>query len=163
MKIFKANLGHLLLFWFCIFQLHTTAQQKHIFSLGKNDFLLDGKPFQIISGEMHPARIPRQYWRHRIQMAKAMGCNTIAAYVFWNYHEPREGEFDFTTANHDLAKFFRTVAEEKMWAILRPGPYVCAEWDFGGIPPYLLKDPELKVRAMYPRYMQAAERYMARL
>ena len=60
---------------------------KHRFSLNKQEFLLDGKPMQIISGEMHPARIPREYWRHRIQMAKAMGCNTIAAYVFWNYHE----------------------------------------------------------------------------
>ncbi len=135
----------------------------HTFSLGREDFLLDGKPFQIVSCEMHPARIPVEYWRQRIQMAKAMGCNTIAAYIFWNYHETTEGHFDFTTANHDLAKFFRLVKQEGLWAILRPGPYVCAEWDFGGLPPYLLKDSELRIRGLYPRYMQAAERYMAAL
>lgn len=139
------------------------AGPAHTFALGPNDFLLDGKPFQIISCEMHPARIPAEYWQHRIQMAKAMGCNTVAAYIFWNYHETDEGKFDFTTTNHDLARFFELVKAEGMWALLRPGPYVCAEWDFGGIPPYLLKDPELRVRGMYPRYMKAAERYMAAL
>ena len=133
------------------------------FTLGQDDFLLDGKPYQIISCEMHPARIPVEYWQQRIQMAKAMGCNTVAAYIFWNYHETSEGRFDFTTANRDLAKFFALVKQEGMLAILRPGPYVCAEWDFGGIPPYLLKDPELRVRGLYPRYMKAAERYMAQL
>lgn len=135
----------------------------HTFKLSSDDFLLDGKPLQIISCEMHPARIPVEYWSQRIQMAKAMGCNTVAAYIFWNYHETTEGRFDFTTTNHDLATFFKMVKDAGMWALLRPGPYVCAEWDFGGIPPYLLKDPDLRVRGMYPRYMQAAERYMAQL
>ena len=139
------------------------AEPVRTFTLGKDDFLLDGKPYQFISCEMHPARIPVEYWQQRIQMAKAMGCNTVAAYIFWNYHETSEGRFDFTTANRDLAKFFQLVKQEGMLAILRPGPYVCAEWDFGGIPPYLLKDPELRVRGLYPRYMQAAERYMAQL
>ncbi len=106
----------------------------HSFTLSKTDFLLDGKPFQIISGEMHPARIPVEYWRHRIQMAKAMGCNTIAAYVFWNYHESEPGKFDFQTENHNIAQFIRIVKEEGMYLILRPGPYVCAEWEFGGLP-----------------------------
>ena len=135
----------------------------HAFALGRDEFLLDGRPFQIVSCEIHPARIPVEYWAQRIQMAKAMGCNTVAAYIFWNYHETTEGRFDFTTTNHDLAKFFTSVKDAGMWALLRPGPYVCAEWDFGGIPPYLLKDPDLRVRGMYPRYMQAAERYMAQL
>jgi len=76
--------------------------QKHTFVLGTNDFILDGKPFRIIGGEIHPARIPAEYWRHRIQMAKAMGCNTIAVYIFWNYHESSEGVFDFSTGNHNL-------------------------------------------------------------
>jgi beta-galactosidase len=137
--------------------------RRHLFSLGASDFLLDGAPLEVISCEMHPARIPAEYWQHRIRMAKAMGCNTIAAYIFWNYHEPVEGQFDFATGNHDIARFVRTVQEEGLWVILRPGPYVCAEWDFGGIPPYLLRDPELKVRCLYPRYMQAAERYIERL
>jgi beta-galactosidase len=139
------------------------AQSKHIFSFGKNDFLLDGKPFQIISGEMHPARIPREYWRHRIQMAKAMGCNTIAAYVFWNYHEIKPGVFDFRTGNHDIAEFIRICRQEKMWVLLRPGPYVCAEWDFGGLPTYLLKIPDIKVRCRDPRYIVAVKKYVSRL
>ena len=136
---------------------------KHTFTLGVSEFLLDEKPFQIISGEMHPARIPAEYWRHRIKMAKAMGCNTIAAYIFWNYHEPSEGVYDFSTGNHNLAGFIKTAQEEDMWVIIRPGPYVCAEWELGGIPPYLLRIPDIKLRCMDPRYMAAAERYIARL
>ncbi len=136
---------------------------KHSFAFSNTDFMLDGKPYQILSGEMHPARIPAEYWRHRIQMAKAMGCNTIAAYVFWNYHETAEGVYDFSTGNKDLAKFISIAQEEGMWVLLRPGPYVCAEWDFGGIPTYLLKIPDIKVRCMDPRYMKAVENYFAKL
>lgn len=136
---------------------------SHTFSLGASEFVLDGKPMQMISCEMHPARIPVEYWPHRIRMAKAMGCNTIAAYIFWNYHEPREGVFDFTTGNRNVAGFVRAVQAEGLWVLLRPGPYVCAEWDFGGIPPYLLRYPDLKVRCLDPRYMTAAERYIDRL
>ncbi|MGC1389989.1 MAG: beta-galactosidase family protein [Bacteroidales bacterium] len=146
------------------FSFSVRAQKpKHNFKLGTTEFLLDGQPFQIISGEMHPARIPVEYWRHMIVMAKAMGCNTIAAYVFWNYQEPEEGVYDFTTGNHNLAEFFKIVQEEGMWLILRPGPYDCAEWDLGGIPPYLLRIPDIKLRCMDPRYMAAAERYIAKL
>ncbi|SHM70280.1 beta-galactosidase [Chitinophaga jiangningensis] len=136
------------------------AQSKHTFALGKSEFLLDGKPYQIISGEMHPARIPHQYWRHRIQMAKAMGCNTIAAYVFWNYHETEKGKFDFTTTNHNIAEFVKIAQEEGMWVMLRPGPYVCAEWEFGGLPSYLLQTPDIKVRCMDPRYIENVQRYV---
>lgn len=144
--------------------LQTEAQKgKHTFTLGETEFLLDGKPYQIISGELHPSRIPAEYWRHRIQMAKAMGCNTISVYLFWNYHEAREGEYDFTTGNRNIAEFFRLVQEEGMWLIVRPGPYVCAEWELGGIPPYLLRIPDIKFRCMDPRYMAAAEKYITRL
>lgn len=139
------------------------AQTRHSVAFGGQEFLLDGKPFQIISGEIHPARVPREYWQHRIRMAKAMGCNTIAAYIFWNYHEAEPGVFDFETDNRDLREFFRLVQEEGMWALLRPGPYVCAEWEFGGIPPYLLRVPDIKVRCMDPRYMAAVKRYLKRL
>ncbi|MCX5762033.1 MAG: beta-galactosidase [Gemmatimonadetes bacterium] len=135
----------------------------HTFALSATDFLLDGAPFQIKSGEMHPGRIPAMYWRHRIRMAKAMGLNTIAAYIFWNHHEESEGHFDFTTGNRDIARFIRMAQDEGMWVLLRPGPYVCAEWDFGGLPPYLLRDPELRIRSLSPRYFAAAERYLARL
>ncbi len=141
----------------------TSAQQTHSFALGNDDFLMDGKPFQIISGEMHPARIPAEYWLHRIQMAKAMGCNTIAVYIFWNYHESTPGQFDFKTENRNIAEFIRLCQQEGMWVLLRPGPYVCAEWDFGGLPSYLLKIPDIKVRCMDPRYMSAVKGYIERL
>jgi len=138
-------------------------QGAHAFALGAHDFLLDGKPFQIVSGELHPARIPREYWEHRIRMAKAMGCNTIAAYMFWNYHEREPGVFDFATGNRDIAAFIRLVQAEGMYVLVRPGPYVCAEWDFGGLPPYLLRIPDIKVRCSDSRYMEAVGRYVARL
>lgn len=141
----------------------TIQAQRHVFSLSPATFLLDGKPLQIISGELHPARIPKEYWRHRIRMAKAMGCNTIAAYIFWNYHEQKEGVFDFSTENRDIAAFIRICKEEGMWVLLRPGPYVCAEWDFGGLPAYLLKTADIKLRCMDPRYMKAVQRYIAQL
>lgn len=137
--------------------------KTHTFKLEKSEFLLDGKPFQIISGEMHPARIPVEYWRHRVQMAKAMGCNTIAAYVFWNYHETEPGVFDFQTGNHNIAQFVKIVQEEGMFLMLRPGPYVCAEWDLGGLPAYLLSIPDIKVRCMDPRYTEAVSRYIKTL
>ncbi len=139
------------------------AQKKHSFSLSSNDFLLDGKSFQFISGEMHPARIPKEYWRHRIQMAKAMGCNTIAAYIFWNYHETKRGVFDFKSENRDIASFIKICQQEGMWVLIRPGPYVCAEWDFGGLPAYLLKIPDLKIRCMDTRYMNAVTVYINHL
>ena len=145
------------------FSLSLFAQQKHTFSLSKNDFLLDGKPFQIISGEMHPARIPKEYWRNRIQMAKAMGCNTIAVYVFWNYLETSKGNWDFSSENRNIAAFITLCKEEGMLVLLRPGPYVCAEWDFGGLPPYLLQTPNIKLRCMNSTYMSAVTRYVEHL
>lgn len=135
----------------------------HTFTIGRGAFLLDGKPLQIIAGEMHYARIPREYWRHRLRMAKAMGLNTIATYVFWNYHEIRPGVFDFHSGNRDLVEFVREAQQEGLWVILRPGPYVCAEWDFGGIPPYLLRSPAVHVRSNDPRYQRAAARYLRAL
>src|ERR1700760_2803124 len=97
----------LFLFLLFIATCFSQAQQAHNFSLTPANFLLDGKPFQIISGEMHPARIPYEYWRQRIKMAKAMGCNTIAIYIFWNYHETSPGVFDFKTGNHNVAEFIK--------------------------------------------------------
>lgn len=153
----------LLLITFALGGCNNEKKPVHSFELGHSQFLLDGKPFQMISGEMHPARIPREYWRHRIQMAKAMGCNTIAAYIFWNYQEPGEGVFDFKTGNHDITAFLDICKDEGLWVLWRPGPYVCAEWEFGGIPPYLLRYPDLKVRCMDPRYFDAAKRYLTKM
>ena len=139
------------------------SPQSHSFTLGREDFLYDGKPLQVISGEMHPARIPAIYWRHRIQMAKAMGCNTIAAYLFWNYLESEPGKFDLKSENRDFGKFVRICQEEGMHVILRPGPYVCAEWELGGIPPYLLRTPDIKLRCSDPRYLKAVDRYVGKI
>jgi beta-galactosidase len=137
--------------------------QSHEFSFDRSGFMLDHKPFQIISGEIHPARVPEVYWRHRIQMAKAMGCNTIAAYIFWNYHELKPNEFDFTSGNRNIAGFIRLCQEEGMWVLLRPGPYVCAEWDLGGIPYFLLSIPDIRIRCMDSRYFAEVKDYINRL
>jgi len=136
---------------------------QHTFALGTNDYLLDGKPFQIIGGEMHPARIPREYWRHRIRMAKAMGINTIPIYVFWNQHEEQEGKFDFTTGERNIGEFIDIAREEGEWIILRGGPYVCGEWDFGGLPWWLLRTPDIKLRCSDPRFTGPVARYLHEL
>ncbi|MEO7213990.1 glycoside hydrolase family 35 protein [Mucilaginibacter sp.] len=131
----------------------------HTFAFGDNDFLLDGKPLQMISGEMHYTRIPREYWRERMKMAKAMGLNTIGTYVFWNAHEMVQGKYDFT-GNNDIAEFVRIAKEEGLWVVLRPSPYVCAEWEFGGYPWWLLKDKDMKVRSKDGPFINAYRSYM---
>jgi len=135
---------------------------QHSFRVEGGKFVLDGKPFQIIAGEMHYARIPREYWRARLRMAKAMGLNTISVYVFWNFHEPRPGEYDFT-GQHDVAEFVREAWTEGLWVNLRPGPYSCAEWEWGGFPAWLMKDPGTVVRSTDPRFMLPARRWLLRL
>ncbi len=139
----------------------------HTFAFGGENgeqFLLDGRPFQIRGGEMHPSRIPAEYWRHRIRMAKAMGLNAASIYVLWNDHEREEGKYDFSTGSRDLGAFLKIAKEEGLWVVLRPGPYCCAEWDFGGIPTYLLRYPDLKLRTMEDaRYTKAVARYLHEL
>ncbi len=127
-----------------------------------NEFLLGGKRFQIISGEMHYTRIPRPYWHDRLQKARAMGLNSITTYVFWNVHEPRPGVFDFSGQN-DLAEFIREAQSAGLNVILRPGPYVCAEWELGGYPSWLLKDRSLTLRSTDPKYTAAVDAWLARL
>ncbi len=131
----------------------------HTFGWHGRHFLLDGKPFQILSGEMHYARIPRPYWRDRLKKLKAMGLNTVSSYMFWNFHEPRSGEFDFA-GRHDAAAFVRAAQQEGLWVILRLGPYSCAEWDFGGFPAWLLATRDIRVRSTDPRFLNAARRYL---
>jgi len=133
---------------------------KHTFAIGANDFLLDGQRFQIRCGEIHAPRVPPEYWRHRLQMAKAMGLNTVCAYLFWNLHEPRPGEFNWSY-EADAAQFCSIAQEEGLWVILRPGPYACAEWEMGGTPWWLLKHDDIKLRTRDPRYIGAAKRYFA--
>jgi beta-galactosidase len=138
------------------------AQQRHRFALGDSVFLLDNKPFQMISGEMHYSRIPREAWRQRMRMARAMGLNTIGTYVFWNVQEPEKGKFDFT-GNNDIAAFVRTAREEGLWVVLRPSPYVCAEWEFGGYPYWLQNEKGLVVRSKERRYLEEYRRYLLAL
>jgi beta-galactosidase len=133
------------------------------FELKNGNFELNGKPFVIISGEMHYERTPHQYWRHRLRMAKAMGLNTIATYVFWNVHEPEKGKWDFA-GDADLVKFIKTAQEEGLYILLRPGPYACAEWEFGGYPYWLLNEKTdgkpLLIRSTDPNYLKYAGLYM---
>ncbi len=134
----------------------------HHFGVEGSHFVLDGQPFQIISGEMHYLRVPREYWRERLKMARAMGLNTISTYVFWNMHEPRPGTFDFR-GNRDLAEFIRMAQEEGLYVILRPGPYACAEWDLGGYPAWLLAYPDMVLRSNTEKFMTPAVRFLHRL
>lgn len=135
---------------------------KAQFSFGgeaNGQFMLNGKPFQIRSGEMHPQRIPRSHWQQRIRAAKAMGLNTIAFYTFWNALEKKDGNWDFSGIN-DIAAFIDLCREEGMWVLFRPGPYTCGEWDLGGLPIYLIKDLPVNLRTTKnAAYMKAAERY----
>lgn len=132
---------------------------KHSFVVGTNDFLLDGQRFQIRCGEIHAPRVPREYWRDRLQMCKAMGLNTVCAYLFWNLHEPRPGEFNWS-GQADAAEFCRIAQAEGLWVILRPGPYACAEWEMGGIPWWLLKHDDIRLRTRDPRFIGAAKNYL---
>jgi beta-galactosidase len=135
------------------------AQNTHTFTLADSAFMLDGKPFQMISGEMHYPRIPREAWRARMKMAKAMGLNTIGTYVFWNVQEPQKGKFDFT-GNNDVAEFVKIAKEEGLWVILRPSPYVCAEWEFGGYPYWLQNEKGLVVRSKEAKYLEQYKTYI---
>ena len=134
----------------------------HSFGVSDREFLMDGKPFQIISGEIHYTRIPREYWRDRLEKARAMGLNTITTYAFWNVHEPRPGVFDFSGQN-DIAGFIREAQAEGLNVILRPGPYVCGEWELGGYPSWLLKDRDVRLRSTEPKYTAAVRAWFARL
>jgi beta-galactosidase len=138
------------------------APPAHGLAIAQGQFMLDGKPFRIIAGDMHYVRIPREYWRARLKMAKAMGLNTITTYVFWNAHEVVPGQYDFSGQN-DIAEFIREAQQEGLYVILRPGPYVCSEWDLGGLPAWLLKDRDARIRSTDPRFMQPAQRWLHRL
>ncbi|MBR2153447.1 MAG: beta-galactosidase [Bacteroidaceae bacterium] len=126
---------------------------KGTFEAGKGTFLLNGKPFVVKAAEVHYPRIPQPYWEHRIKMCKALGMNTICIYVFWNIHEQKEGEFDFT-GNNDVAQFCRLAQKNGMYVIVRPGPYVCAEWEMGGLPWWLLKKKDIRLREQDPYFME---------
>jgi beta-galactosidase len=145
-----------------IVSVSTSEAYPHTFKLSGDQFLLNGKSFQIISGEMHFARIPRQYWRARLKMAKAMGLNTVCTYVFWNLEEPEKGKFNFK-GNADVAEFARMAQQEGLWVIVRPSAYACAEWEFGGYPYWLLKEKNMKVRSRDPEFLELMKAYYEQL
>ena len=126
------------------------------------DFLLDGAKFTILSGTIHYFRIPEAYWRDRLLKLKACGLNTVETYTCWNLHERREGEFDFS-GNLDLACFLRTARELGLYVILRPGPYICAEWDWGGLPSWLMNYPNMKLRCYDELFLEKLRRYYREL
>ena len=135
---------------------------QHTASADSTHFLLDGKPFQIISGEMHYPRVPRAYWKDRLQKLKAMGLNSVTTYVFWNAHEATPGHYDFTGQN-DIAEFIREAQQAGLYVILRPGPYICAEWELGGYPAWLLKDRSIVLRSLAAKLATATDAWFTQL
>ncbi|MCO4292199.1 beta-galactosidase [Solitalea sp. MAHUQ-68] len=154
----------LLTLLFSVICMQLFAQKpKHTFKIEQGEFVYDGKPIQIHSGEMHFARVPHEYWRHRLKMMKAMGLNAVASYVFWNYHEVAPGVWDFKTENRNISEFIKIAGEEGLMVILRPGPYACAEWEYGGYPWFLQNVEGLEVRRNNPKFLAACNEYIKHL
>ncbi len=128
------------------------------FTIHDSRFFLDGKPFRILAGAMHYFRVPPTYWQDRLLKLRAMGLNTVETYVAWNLHEPQPGTFRFD-AGLDLVRYLTIAAELGLYAIVRPGPYICSEWDLGGLPAWLLADPGMRLRCLHPPYLQAVDRF----
>ncbi|NXN17899.1 GLBL2 protein, partial [Indicator maculatus] len=129
---------------------------------GGSQFLLEGTPFRVFGGSVHYFRVPREYWEDRMLKMKACGLNTLTTYVPWNLHEPERGKFDFSQ-NLDLEAFLSLAAKNGLWVILRPGPYICSEWDLGGLPSWLLQDPEMHLRTTYKGFTEAVDAYFDHL
>ena len=155
----KKPLLYLLILVVAVLGSSCSQSSEGTFEVGKNTFLLNGKPFVVKAAEIHYPRIPKEYWEHRIKMCKALGMNTICLYVFWNFHEPEEGRYDFA-GQKDIAAFCRLAQENGMYVIVRPGPYVCAEWEMGGLPWWLLKKKDIKLREQDPYYMERVKLFL---
>lgn len=134
----------------------------HTMRIADGKFLFDEKPVQFLCGEMHYFRIPKELWRDRLHKARVMGLNCVSAYVFWSFHEREPGIFDFT-GPADVAEFVKIAQEEGLFVFLRPGPYVCAEYDFGGYPYWLQNIKGMKWRANDPKFLDCMERYLQAL
>ncbi|KAM8903212.1 beta-galactosidase-1-like protein 2 isoform 4-T5 [Spinachia spinachia] len=127
-----------------------------------SQFTLEGEPFRLLGGSVHYFRVPRAYWEDRLLKMKACGLNTLTTYVPWNLHEPERGVFDFED-QLDLEAYLRLAGRLGLWVILRPGPYICAEWDLGGLPSWLLRDQHMKLRTTYPRFTDAVDSFFDQL
>lgn len=128
----------------------------------KEEFLLDGKPVKLLSGAIHYFRIMPEYWENCFYNLKAMGFNTVETYIPWNIHEPEEGVFDFS-GNKDVVRFVRLAQSMGLMVILRPTPFICAEWEFGGLPSWLLRYPDMKVRTNTPLFLSKVDAYYKEL
>lgn len=135
--------------------------KQHSFTI-EDQFYLSGKPIKIISGAIHYFRVVPEYWQDRLEKLQALGCNTVETYIPWNMHEPREGEYNFS-GMYDVRKFIQTAQKLGLYVILRPSPYICAEWEFGGLPFWLLRDGDMKLRFNYAPYLEKIDRYYKRL
>lgn len=131
---------------------------RHSFTATEGTFKLNGKPFIVKAAELHYPRIPKPYWDNRIKLCKALGMNTVCLYVFWNVHESQPDKFDFNGQN-DLRAFVMLCKENDMKVILRPGPYVCAEWEMGGLPWWLLKKKDIRLRENDPYFLERVEKF----
>ena len=127
--------------------------------IGTDHIYINGKPDKIMSGAMHYFRIVPQYWKDRLLKLKELGCNCVETYLCWNLHEKREGEFDFS-GWLDFGAFLEEAKELGLYAIVRPGPYICSEWDFGGMPWWLLKDQNIQLRCSDPGFLQKITPYL---
>ena len=124
----------------------------------KDDFYLNGERFKLISGSIHYFRVPPDYWRDRLVKLKNMGCNTVETYIPWNGHEPHKGKFCFTGL-YDVEAFVRLAQSLGLWVMLRPSPYICAEWEFGGLPAWLLQQDGMRLRCSDPAYLAHVREY----
>ena len=122
------------------------------------DFYLDGKKFNIYSGAIHYFRVPHEYWRDRLLKLKAAGFNTVETYVAWNVHQPEEDRWCFED-QADVVRFIQTAQEVGLYVIVRPGPYICAEWDFGGLPAWLLRHEQIRLRCYDEPYITYVQKY----
>jgi beta-galactosidase len=163
----------LILFGFiaAIFVLNSSAQtvtgivpdgKPHKFEARDHQFFIDGQPTMLVAGEMHFGRVQPEDWDTRIKQAKAMGLNTISFYLFWNQVEPQEGKFNFTGMT-DVRRVLKLCQENGMWVILRPGPYCCAEIEYGGIPWWTLKYPDVKIRTADPKWLEWSRKYLTQV
>ena len=134
------------------------GEPENVFEIRDEGFVFDGAPVQIISGAIHYFRVVPEYWEHRLRQLKACGLNTLETYVAWNVHEPHPGKFNFD-GMYDLVKFIELAAGLDLMVILRPSPYICAEWDLGGLPSWLLADPEITLRCFNPAFLAAVDRF----
>lgn len=138
------------------------AGHRHNFTYDRHNFLIDGEPIQLRGGQMDPQRIPPAYWQQRLRMAKAMGLNTIFSYIFWNNIEPRQGEFNFQDRN-DISRFMRIAQQEGLYVVLRPGPYICGEHEWGGFPAWLSQVPGMAVRQNNQPFLDASKKFLEKL